>query len=310
MFDTIYKDNTMYRKGYLSMIRSMTGYGRCEKQFDDYRITAEIKTVNNRYLDINTKVYKQYSFIEEFVRENVASGIKRGKADISFQFDNLKDETFTVTLNEEAAKGYYTALKELESKFNLPNDITVSKLGSYNDIFNVERNEKDKEKIIADAMSVLKAAVSDLIKAREKEGERLSVFFRECISNIRTIIDFIESRSPDTVDEYKEKMIGRIHELLKNVPYDENRLLTEVAIFSDKVNITEEIIRFRSHLSEFESLLTTDVPIGRKLDFIIQELNREANTMGSKCNDFEISKHVIELKSEVEKLREQVQNIE
>jgi len=212
------------------MIKSMTGYGRCEKQFDDYRITAEIKTVNNRYLDINTKVYKQYSFVEEFVRETVASQIKRGKADVSFQFDNLKDDTFSVTLNEEAAKGYYNALKELSDKFGLLDDLTVSKLGSYSDVFNIEKKEKDKEKILADAISVLKDALGDLIKAREAEGSRLLVFFRKCISNMRSIVDFIEKRSPETVNEYKEKMINRIQELLNNVPYDENRLLTEIEV--------------------------------------------------------------------------------
>lgn len=292
------------------MIKSMTGYGRCEKQFDEYRITAEIKTVNNRYLDIYTKVYKQYSFIEEIVRECVSDKIKRGKAEISFQFDNLKDDSFSVTLNEEAAKGYYDALKELSDKFGLQDDLTVSKLGSYHDVFNIERKEQDKEKILADASEVLSSALNDLIKSRETEGGKLAIFFRDCITNIRSIVDFIADRSPATVNEYKEKMIGRISELLNAVPYDEGRLLTEVAIFSDKVNITEEIIRFRSHLQEFETLLDSNVPVGRKLDFIIQELNREANTMGSKCNDFEISKRVIELKSEIEKLREQVQNIE
>lgn len=292
------------------MIKSMTGYGRCEKQFEDYRITAEIKTVNNRYLDINTKVYKQYSFVEEVVRETVSSLIKRGKAEISFQFDNLKDETFTVTLNEEAARGYYDALKEMGDKFGLLDDLTVSKLASFSDVFTVERKEKDKEKILADAVSVLKDALCDLIKAREAEGARLQVFFKESIANMRSIVDFVEKRSPLTVGEYKDRMVSRIEELLKNVSYDEGRLLTEVAIFSDKVNITEEITRFRSHLQEFETLLDSDIPIGRKLDFIIQELNREANTMGSKCNDIEISKNVIELKAEIEKIREQVQNIE
>ncbi len=292
------------------MIKSMTGYGRCEKQFENYRITAEIKTVNNRYLDIYTKVYKQYSFIEEIVRETVSNKIKRGKAEISFVFDNLKDDTFSVTLNEEAAKGYYDALKQLGDKIGLQDDLTVSKLGKYNDVFNIERKEQDKEQILNDATEVLTSALCDLIKSRGTEGSRLAVFFRDCISNIRKIVDFIAERSPATVNEYKEKMVSRISELLDAVPYDEGRLLTEVAIFSDKVNITEEIIRFRSHLDEFERLLESDIPVGRKLDFIIQELNREANTMGSKCNDFEISKHVIELKSEIEKLREQVQNIE
>lgn len=292
------------------MIKSMTGYGRCEKQFDDYRITAEIKTVNNRYLDITTKVYKQFSFIEEIVRETVSGLIKRGKADVLFQFDNIKDDTFSVTLNEEVAKGYYNALKEMGDKLGIQDDITVSRLGSFNDVFNIEKQEKDKEKILKDASSVLRDALLDLVKSRETEGERLMQFFKESIGNMRNIVGTIEKRSPDTVNEYKERMISRIRELLNDVSFDEGRLLTEVAVFSDKVNITEEIIRFRSHLQEFELLLNSDIPIGRKLDFIIQELNREANTMGSKCNDIEISKNVIELKSEIEKIREQVQNIE
>lgn len=292
------------------MIKSMTGYGRCESQFDDYRITVEIKTVNNRYLDISTKVYKQYSFVEEIVRERVSEKIKRGKAEISFQFCNVKDNSYIVTLNEETATGYYNALKALGERFGLADDLTVSKLGAYSDIFNLERTEDDKEKILSDASSALSDALDDLVSSREAEGERLYAFFTDAIGEIKGIVDYIEKRSPETVDEYKAKMEARIRELLDAVPFDEARLLTEVAIFSDKVNITEEITRFRSHLQEFEALLKSNEPVGRKLDFIIQELNREANTMGSKCNDFEISKRVIELKSEIEKLREQVQNIE
>lgn len=292
------------------MIKSMTGYGRCESQFDDYRITVEIKTVNNRYLDISTKVYKQYSFVEEIVRERVSEKIKRGKAEISFQFYNVKDNSYIVTLNEETATGYYNALKALGERFGLVDDLTVSKLGAYSDIFNLERTEDDKEKILSDASAALYNALDDLVSSREAEGERLYAFFTDAIGEIKGIVDYIEKRSPETVDEYKAKMEARIRELLDAVPFDEARLLTEVAIFSDKVNITEEITRFRSHLQEFEALLKSNEPVGRKLDFIIQELNREANTMGSKCNDFEISKRVIELKSEIEKLREQVQNIE
>lgn len=292
------------------MIKSMTGYGRCESQFDDYRITVEIKTVNNRYLDISTKVYKQYSFVEEIVRERVSEKIKRGKAEISFQFCNVKDNSYIVTLNEETATGYYNALKALGERFGLADDLTISKLGAYGDIFNLERTEDDKEKILSDASSALSDALDDLVSSREAEGERLYAFFTDAIGEIKGIVDYIEKRSPETVDEYKAKMEARIRELLDAVPFDEARLLTEVAIFSDKVNITEEITRFRSHLQEFEALLKSNEPVGRKLDFIIQELNREANTMGSKCNDFEISKRVIELKSEIEKLREQVQNIE
>lgn len=262
------------------MIKSMTGYGRCESQFDDYRITVEIKTVNNRYLDISTKFYKQYSFVEEIVRERVSEKIKRGKAEISFQFCNVKDNSYIVTLNEETATGYYNALKALGERFGLADDLTISKLGAYSDIFNLERTEDDKEKILSDASSALSDALDDLVSSREAEGERLYAFFTDAIGEIKGIVDYIEKRSPETVDEYKAKMEARIRELLDAVPFDEARLLTEVAIFSDKVNITEEITRFRSHLQEFEALLKSNEPVGRKLDFIIQELNREANTMG------------------------------
>lgn len=292
------------------MIKSMTGYGRGEKQFSNYKITAEIKSVNNRYLDYNVHVYKQYSFIEDAVRECISSKINRGKLDIFIQYDTVDSDDRIITLNSSVVDGYLTALKELADKTGLRDDVTVTSLSRFPDVFNIEKKEQDKDRIISDTKEVLMMALEDITSNRMREGARLYEFFAQTISGVKEILKTIESRSDDTVTEYRNRIKERIEEFLGGVEYDETRLLTEVAIFSDKVNITEELVRFKSHLNEFDNLLNSDVPVGRKLDFTIQELNREANTMGSKCNDFTIGKAVVDLKSEIEKLREQVQNIE
>lgn len=292
------------------MIKSMTGYGRAENLFPEYKINVELKSVNNRYLDINTKVYKQYSFLEEVVRECISNVLSRGKVDVFIQIDSVGNDDIAVTLNEGVVRGYRDAMLRLSEVGEVKDDITVSSFLRLPDVFTIEKQEKDKEKIIADARSVIESAVNDLNENRMREGERLKKFFDDCIGTIRTILEAIKERSPQTVSDYKQKIKERIEELLSGVEVDETRLLTEVGIFADKVNITEEIIRFESHLKEYAHLLESNVSVGRKLDFTIQELNREANTMGSKCNDYAISKSVVDLKSEIEKLREQVQNIE
>lgn len=292
------------------MIKSMTGYGRAEQLFDGYKINVEIKSVNNRYLDVNTKVYKQYSFLEEVVRECVSSSLSRGKVDIYVQVETVGEEEIVVSLNDGVVKGYKEAMTKIVDVAKVPDDISVSSFLRLPDVFVIEKQEKDKDKISKDAKEVIEKAIVDLSDNRQREGERLKNFFDACIVNIKEILSVIKERSPQTVDEYKQKMKERIEDILSGVEVDEARLLTEVGIFADKVNITEEIIRFESHLKEYSHLLMSDIAIGRKLDFIIQELNREANTMGSKCNDYIISKSVVELKSEIEKLREQVQNIE
>lgn len=292
------------------MIKSMTGYGRAEKIFDEYKITVEVKSVNNRYLDYNVKLYKQYSFLEEVVRDCVSSAISRGKVDIFIQFDNIAADDTVVSLNENVAKSYYDAMSNMAQLLGIKNDVTVTSMSRFSDIFTVEKKEQDKEKISADAKLVISEAIADLTENRKREGLRLKEFFDSCISDVREIMEIIKERSPETVADYKVRIKERIEEILGGVEVDETRLLTEVGVFADKVNITEEIIRFESHLKEFGILLESDIPVGRKLDFTIQELNREANTMGSKCNDFTIGKAVVDLKSEIEKLREQVQNIE
>lgn len=292
------------------MIKSMTGYGRSEKTFENYKITVEIKSVNNRFSDYNIRLYKHYSFVEDAIRETLAGKISRGKVDVFVQYDITEGDDKIITLNESVAKGYFTALKSMSDMLEIENDVSVSTLAGFNDIFNVEKPEEDKEQIISDTIEVLNAAIDDITANRAREGARLYDFFTETINGVREILSVISERSPLTVKEHEQKMRERIEEILNGVDYDESRLLTEVAIFSDKVNITEELVRFESHLKEFTSLLASDAPVGRKLDFTIQELNREANTMGSKCNDFAIGKAVVDLKSEIEKMREQVQNIE
>ncbi len=292
------------------MLKSMTGYGRAEMTLNGCRITVEIKSVNNRYFDYNARLYKQYSFVEDVVRECVASRISRGKVDVFIQYDMEEDDDREVTLNETIASGYIGALREMCGKFGLEDDITASSMARFSDIFIIEKKEQDKQRIIDDTKQVVLLALDDIVKNREREGARLKAFFKEEIALARDITSKIKENSENTVVEYRNKIREKIQELLNGADIDENRILTEVAIFADKVNITEEQVRFESHLKEFESLLESDVPVGRKLDFTLQELNREANTMGSKCNDFSVSKSVVDLKAELEKIREQVQNIE
>lgn len=288
----------------------MTGYGQAVSSFDDYRITIELKTVNNRYLDTSVRVYKQFSFVEESVRELINGKISRGKVDAAILFDNIKKDDRVVTLNKEVAEGYFEALKNMAEIFGIENDVKTSSLSAFPDIFTIEKKEQDKEKICEDVKSVLSLALDDLKNSRMREGERLKRFFDESLLKMADLVGKIESRSPETIAEFAQRIKQRVEDFTNGITIDESRLLAEVCLYTDKINITEEITRFMSHLKEFKSLLESNIPVGRKLDFTVQELNREANTMGSKCNDYEISRLVVELKSEIEKVREQVQNIE
>ena len=292
------------------MIKSMTGYGSAKGAADGFEITVELKSVNNRYLDTSVRLPRSFIFAEDAVKSAVQSHISRGKVDVFVQYDFADGDDKVVSLNENVAAGYVGALRGLSEKFGLKDDVTASSLAQFTDIFNIEKKEQDKDKIIADTKTAVGLALDDIIKNREREGGRLKEFFVGEIDEMRRILEVIKSRSDDTVSEYRVKIKERIEEILAGVEVDEGRLLTEVALFADKINITEEQVRFESHLKEFETLLNSDVPVGRKLDFTLQELNREANTMGSKCNDFAVAKAVVDLKAELEKVREQVQNIE
>lgn len=292
------------------MIRSMTGYGRGEVAKDHRTITVEVRAVNNRYLDCSVKIPRTYIFAEDSIKSKVQSSISRGKVDVFVTIDGASAESVTVSLNRPVAQGYYTALTELRDSFHLKDDISVSLLSRYQDVFVLEKTPEDLDVVAADISAALELALRDFTAMREHEGSRLADDILGRAKTIEQLTSLVEEQTPKTVIEYRTRLETRMKELLQSTQIEESRILTEAAIFADKVAVDEETVRLRSHLSQLRLLLEQDGPVGRKLDFLIQEFNREANTIGSKCNDVETSRHVIEIKSEIEKIREQVQNIE
>ena len=292
------------------MIRSMTGYGRKQAVTGGMHITAEIKSVNHRYFEFSARVPRAYGFLEEKLKSYIQSLISRGKVECYIQIDNLEEEDCIVEVNHSLAKGYYDALKDLAQRYELRDDISVSLLSRYSDIFSVHKAEADEEKIWESVKGVVAEAVSSFIKMRETEGEKLK---NDILSRCDTIIEkveFIEERSPETVRDYNDKLLARIKDVLSDVQVDEQRILTEAAVYADKIAVAEETVRLRSHISQLRDFMESEEAIGRKTDFLVQEINREANTIGSKAQDVAIAKKVIDIKAEVEKIREQVQNIE
>lgn len=294
----------------MPLARSMTGYGRGETVLDRRTITVEVRAVNNRYLDCSVKMPRSYIFAEESIKSKVQSNISRGKVDVFVTIDGASADDITVLLNRPVAEGYYTALTELRDTFELKDDISVSLLSRFLDVFVIQKAPEDLEAVAADILSALELALKDFTVMREREGARLTEDILSRAKNIEQLTGLVEEQTPKTVTEYRTRMEARMKELLQSTQIEESRILTEAAIFADKVAVDEETVRLRSHLSQLRLLLNQDGPVGRKLDFLIQEFNREANTIGSKCNDIETSRHVIEIKSEIEKIREQVQNIE
>lgn len=292
------------------MIKSMTGFGRVQQTVNQMSVTVEIKSVNHRYFEFSARVPRGYGFLEEKLKTFFNKGISRGKVDCFVQIENLEDEDVTVDVNHSLAKGYVDALHEIADRYNLRNDISLATLSRYSDIFVIHKNEADEEKIWEAVKVAAEGALERFIEMRAKEGERL---FADLNSKADTILDcvaFVEERSPQTVREYNEKLKAKITEVLQDKQIDEQRILTEAAIFAEKIAVDEETVRLRSHIQQFREFLNTDEPIGRKMDFLVQEMNREANTIASKAQDIEIAKKVIIIKSEIEKIREQIQNIE
>lgn len=292
------------------MIKSMTGYGRCEKIAGGKKILAEIKSVNHRYSDYTIKVPRYYGFLEEKVREYVSKYIMRGKVDVYINVESFAEADKSILLNEELAREYISALNELGEKFGLENDITVSSVARYTDIFKAERKDEDEDELWKNVSDVLAEAVDVFVKMREREGARICEDLVNRVNYMKTLAQKVDERSPETVAEYKNRLYNKIKEVLDDKSIDEARVLTEVAIFADKVAVNEETVRLASHFEEFFGILSSGEPAGRKLDFLIQEINREINTIGSKASDIQIAKIVVELKAELEKLREQIQNIE
>ena len=294
------------------MIRSMTGYGRGEAALNGRKITVEVRSVNNRYLDCGVKLPRAYIFAEDTIKKRVGQAISRGKVDVFVNIVQTEGEALSVTVNEELAKSYIDALKKLYQlgDGNVKADYRATDLARFPDILTVEKKEEDLEAVAADLCAVLDLALEDFDRMREREGEKLAA---DILSRAAVIEDYtaqVEKRSPQTVAEYRARLEGKMQEVLSNVQLDESRILTEAAIFADKVAVDEETVRLRSHLEQLRGMLAQGGATGRKLDFLIQEFNRETNTIGSKCNDIEISRMVVDMKAEIEKIREQVQNIE
>lgn len=292
------------------MIRSMTGFGRGELEEYGRSFTVEIKTVNHRYSDVSVRLPRQLSYFEDSIRKLVLKNISRGKIDIYISQDKFSEDDIQVSVDDTLASSYIKALYELRDKFKLEDDITVSIVSRYPDVISVTKREEDKEEIWNTLSSAIEISLRNLMDMRKIEGQKLAADILERQKHIKSVVEKIEERSPVVVQEYKAKLEDRIKEIAGDISIDESRLLTEVAIFADRCSITEEMVRLYSHLDQLVSILQENEPVGRKLDFLVQEMNREVNTIGSKANDIFISKYVVELKSEIEKIREQIQNIE
>ena len=292
------------------MVKSMTGYGRAEETVNGCTITVELRSVNNRYLDCNVRIPRLYLFAEEAIKSRVQSTISRGKVDVFVTLDNAGAEKVQVSVNKPVADGYYAALTQLAQEYGLSNDISVSLLSRFPEVLLAEKAEEDVEQMAKDICSVLDKALADFDQMRTREGERLRDDILSRAATIEGKVSLVEERSPQTVSEYRARLEARMNEVLSNTQIDPARILTEAAIFADKVAVDEETVRLRSHIGQLREMLSKGGATGRKLDFLIQEFNREANTIGSKCSDIEIARHVVDVKAEIEKIREQVQNIE
>ena len=292
------------------MIRSMTGFGRCEDTVDGRDIIVEIKSVNHRYFEFSSRITRGYGFLDEKLKSYIQGRIARGKVDVYVSIETLEDTDAQVLVNHSLAAGYVAALRELAERYNLRDDISVSSVSRYSDIFTIHKTPEDEEIIWNAVRQVLDRSLDAFIRMRETEGSRLKADVESRAERILALVSQIEERSPQTVKEYEQKLLARLQEMLSDVKIEEQRILTEAAIFADKVAVAEETVRLRSHFDQFRKMLNSEEAIGRKLDFIVQEMNREANTIGSKAVDSQIAYLVVEIKAEIEKIREQIQNIE
>ena len=285
------------------MVKSMTGYGRAREMRSGRDITVEVRSVNNRYLDCTVKLPRAYIFAEDAIKTRVQKAISRGKVDVFVTIDTSAADVAVVQVNEGLAKGYYDALMHLKNSFALPGDVTPEVLARFPDVLTVTKAEEDVEAIAADICTVLDDALAAYNTMRTVEGEKLALDVSSRVDTIEETVSKVEAQSPQTVE-------AKMQEVLQSTTIDESRILTEAAIFADKVAVDEETVRLRSHIAQLRDMLQSGEPVGRKLDFLIQEVNRECNTIGSKCNDLTVARDVVNMKAEVEKIREQVQNME
>ena len=292
------------------MLRSMTGYGRGHQVVGNYDITVEVKSVNHRYFEFSSRIPKAYQFLEEKIKTAVQNGCSRGKVEASVSIQLIGGGENEVTLTVDITRGYLAALRSSAGELDLLDDLRLSDLIQFPDIFTVRKRELDPEEVWEAVRGVAEEAVNSFVRMREREGRQLKEDLVGRLENIAGTLSFIEERAPVLKEEYYNRLYQKITELLADKNIDETRLVTEAAIFADRVAIDEETVRLRSHLKQFAELLETDQPVGRKLDFLVQEMNRETNTIGSKCQDVDITRRVVDIKSEIEKIREQIQNLE
>ena len=294
------------------MVKSMTGFGRCETVLNGREITVEIKSVNHRYFEFSCRTPRGYNFLDDKLKSYVNSRVSRGKIDVFVTIGVSDDTPAEVTVNHQLVSGYLNAMKEISETYGINNDVSVVSLSRFPDVFTVHKAAEDEEQIIADVLSATQTALDSFIAMREAEGEKMKADILSRANTILSIVSEIEERSPQTVAEYENRLLEKIKQTLDNndVDIDQQRILTEVAVFSDKVAVAEETVRLRSHFEQLSKFLEHNEPVGRKIDFIIQEMNREANTIGSKVTDAELAHRVVDIKAELEKIREQIQNIE
>ena len=294
------------------MIKSMTGYGRAKQTRNGRDITVEVRSVNNRYLDTTVKLPRAYIFTEDAIKRRVQGAVSRGKVDVFVSIDSVGTDENVVTVNEPLARSYLDAIGKIAALGGemLKGDYSALDVARFPDVLTVTKAEENLEAVLSDICTVVDEALEAYNAMRAVEGEKLAADIGARLTAIETLTGKVEARSPETVREYREKLTARMQEVLQSTTIEESRILTEAAIYADKVAVDEETVRLRSHVSQLRAMLLSDEPMGRKMDFLIQEVNRESNTTGSKCSDVEIARIVVELKAEVEKIREQVQNVE
>jgi len=292
------------------MIKSMTGYGRAQDVADGRDITVEIKAVNHRFFECSCRAPRIYGFLDERIKSYLQGQIARGKVEVSVTIYNVAQSDVAVDVDGELAQSYVDALRKLSAPLRLADDLALSSLSRFGDIFIVRKETPDEDKIWASVRQVFQKALDGFLSMRTLEGSRLREDIQSRIQTLLSLVSLIEQRSPRTVEAYRERLTVKLKEILEDRNFDEARLITEAAIFADKIDVSEETVRLRSHLDQLSQLISQDNAVGRKLDFIVQEINREINTIGSKAQDIEIGRLVVDAKAEAEKIREQVQNIE
>ena len=292
------------------VLKSMTGYGRSQMLLDGREILVEIRSVNHRYFEYSSRIPRAYNYIDEKLKALLKKGISRGKVEVAVTINNIEGKDSVIAINKGAAEGYVTALRSIADELSLEDDLSLSKLIKLPDIFNIQKAPDDEEQIWNDVSLTAQEALERFVSMRSIEGEKLRADIVSKADGIIGMVAKVEELSPKTVENYRAKLTQKLNEILESKDIDQQRIVTEAAVFAEKIAVDEETVRLRSHIAQLKDMADSDEPVGRKLDFIVQEMNREVNTIGSKAQDLNITKVVVDMKAEIEKIREQIQNIE